>query len=67
MAARTTRSKIKHQAHQINMHIKKIYEHLKFMEELASGRSDYIESKLPIMTVLTKQYEDVLQKFFQDL
>jgi len=52
MAARNTRNKLKFQAERIIERLVDCQGHLKFMDDLAEGQSEYLNQQIPILTTI---------------
>ena len=67
MAQRTTRRKIKDQGGKILQDFARILEHLKFMDDLASGQSDYINENMPQLYCMIEGCMHVSENFINGL
>lgn len=63
MASRSTRNKVRWQAQKAIDHAEKILEHLKYLDELAEDRSDYICVALPVVVVGVTRLKESLEVF----
>jgi hypothetical protein len=67
MAARSTRVKIKDQGNKLQTAIRKLYEHLQYLDMLADGRSEHITMYLPMLVMAIKALEEVFDTFIEGL
>lgn len=67
MAARSTRRKIKDHGERIIGCLHEVIGHLRSMEELANGGSEYIDSYIPVLVQSVVYLEDIMVKFAQGL
>jgi len=67
MASRSTRNKVRWQAKKILDNINRIYEHLKYIDELAQGQSEYINENLPRLVKLFDGVESIITQFYEGL
>jgi len=67
MAARTTRRKICDQGESIMKDFARMLEHIKFLDELAGGQSEYINTNLPQLYVMIEGCMHVTEKFCDGL
>ena len=67
MAKRSTRNKIKWQGRKAVETLSYCLQHLQYMQELADGRSEYINENLPLVLSAFDSFKDVLQAFRQGL
>lgn len=67
MAARSTRNKIRFQAHQCLDKLERIQGHLKLIDELSGGKSENINKQLPGMVVVVDQVKDFFIAFRESL
>lgn len=65
--SRTTRNKLRWQAEKIDEYLNKCQEHLQFLDELASGQSDYINNNLPVLVALFEEMRKTIASFRQGL
>ena len=67
MASRSTRNKIRFQGKKIQTAFRKIYEHAKYMEDVAQEGSEKISRELPVLIQLTCVTEDFWNDFLDEL
>lgn len=67
MASRSTRNKIIFQGKKIKTSFRKLYEHSQYLDELANGESETINSQLPALVKLTKITEEYWDDFLSAL
>ena len=67
MAARSTRNKVKWQADKALRNAEHILEHLKFIDDMAKDRSNFIKGSLPVLVGATEMLRNALAKFRQGL
>lgn len=63
MASRSTRNKVRWQVDKAIRDAEKIIEHLAYVDQLAGGKSPYIDKMLPTMVILADTHLEVLLKF----
>jgi len=63
MTLHSTRAKLRHQAEHVLTTLKNVMGHLKEMEELGEGRSDYINIYLPILVKALLEWENGFKQF----
>jgi len=67
MAARTTRRKIQDQGIKVAQDFARIIDHLKFLDDLAEGQSEYINNNLPQLFCMIEGCMHVTEKFIDGL
>jgi len=67
MTARSTRNKMKWQAEMIMRDLVKVQRHLKLIDDLAEGNSEYIEKHLPNITTLVEYMAKIVKTFREGL
>lgn len=67
MAARTTRRKIKDQGIKVSRDFARIIDHLKFLDDLAGGQSEYINNNLPQLVCMIEGCMYVTENFLDGL
>lgn len=67
MASRSTRNKIRWQSDKAITNVVKIQDHLKYIDELAQGKSEYITTYLPSLVSAMEMAKKVLEKFREGL
>jgi len=67
LTARSTRNKIRWQAHKMIEKVDGMMEHLRYMDELAEGRSEVIEKHTPIIVTFLEELKKYLERFRNEL
>lgn len=67
MAARTTRRKIQDQGVKVAQDFARIIDHLKFLDDLADGQSEYINNNLPQLVLMIEGCKHVTEGFLDGL
>jgi len=67
MTSRPTRNKLRHQAQKIVDSLVKCQGHLQFIDDLAEGRSGYINDNLPTLTFLLEEMIKTAKVFREGL
>jgi len=67
MAERSTRNKIRWQAQKAIEKAEKVIEHLRYLDELAQGQSEYINHSLPPVVYLADGFVNILKRFREGL
>ena len=67
MAGRTIRRKIKDQGDKVAQDFARIIDHLKFLDDLAGGQSEYINTKLPQLVCMIEGCIHVTESFLSGL
>jgi hypothetical protein len=67
MASRSTRNKLRHQAERAAASCEKIQEHLRYLDDLANGQSQYINENLPSLVLITDNLQQLLLQFREGL
>ncbi len=67
MTSRTIRNKLRYQAVMIQKDLVKCQGHLQLIDELAEGRSNYINEQLPTLTFLLEEIIKTIRLFREGL
>lgn len=67
MNVRSTRNKIRYQGQMCVDTLDKLLEHLRYLDELSEGGSDYINEKLPVLVQATEAFKQALIAFREGL
>ncbi len=67
MAQRTIRRKIRDQGVKVDQDFVRIIDHLKYLDDLSEGKSEYINSKLPQLILMIEGCRSVTELFLDGL
>ena len=67
MTSRSVRNKLRWQAEKMEQNLIKCQGHLKFIDDMAEGQSDYINQYVPTLTVLLEEMIKTVNSFRQGL
>ncbi|GAJ18764.1 unnamed protein product [marine sediment metagenome] len=67
MTARTTRNKLRHQAEKVMNDLDRATAHLKYLDDLSGGESDYIQDSMPILVYHIGLMKDIIKRFREGL
>lgn len=67
MAPRTTRRKIQDQGDKVSQDFLRIIDHLKYLDDLAGGQSEYINNNLPQLICMIEGCKSVTESFLDGL
>ena len=67
MGSRSLRNKIRWQAEKVLGHVDSMFEHWRYLDELADNQSPFISETLPILLAALSEYKEAVKKFRESL
>jgi len=67
VTSRSIRNKLRWQAEKIESNLLKAQGHLQFIDDLAEGKSNYIDDNLPVLTIFLEEMIKTIRAFRQGL
>lgn len=64
---RSTRNKMRFQMDKVIDHLNRTFKHFQYLEELAEGRSPFIDGNLPIVVAAVSELREGIKRFRESL
>lgn len=63
MTHRSTRNKLRFQVQRVQVCLDRIEEHWKLLDEIAEGKSEYVNDMLPLLVAAIEEYREACKSF----